>query len=60
MKKIDYTGQTVEQLQEQIAAEKARMQKLKFAHAITPLQNPNRIKASRKEIARLMTELNAR
>ncbi|MDP5121660.1 MAG: 50S ribosomal protein L29 [Spirosomaceae bacterium] len=60
MKKIDYSGQTAEQLKEQMAGEKDRLQKLKFAHAISPLQNPTRIKASRREIARLMTELNAR
>lgn len=60
MKKVDYSGQSVEQLQQAIVVEKDRMQKLKFAHAITPLENPIRIKASRREIARLMTELNAR
>ncbi|MFB0907296.1 MAG: large subunit ribosomal protein L29 [Spirosomataceae bacterium] len=60
MKKIDYSGQTVEQLKEQMAVEKDRLQKLKFAHAISPLENPTRVKASRREIARLMTELNAR
>lgn len=60
MKKVDYSGQTVEQLQEQIAIEQDRIQKLKFAHAISPLENPARIKVSRREIARLMTELNAR
>lgn len=60
MKKIDYSGQTVEQIKEQMAIEKDRLQKLKFAHAISPLENPTRIKASRREIARLMTELNAR
>ncbi len=60
MKKVDYSGQTVEQLQKQIALEQDRIQKLKFAHAISPLTNPARIKASRREIARLMTELNAR
>ena len=60
MKKVDYSGQSVEQLKEQIATEQDRIQKLKFAHAISPLENPARIKASRKEIARLKTELNAR
>jgi large subunit ribosomal protein L29 len=60
MKKIDYSGQTVEQLKEQMGAEKDRLQKLRFAHAISPLENPTRVKASRREIARLMTELNAR
>ncbi|MFB0945118.1 MAG: 50S ribosomal protein L29 [Spirosomataceae bacterium] len=60
MKKIDYSGQTVEQLYEHMAVETDRLQKLKCAHAISPLENPTRVKASRREIARLMTELNAR
>jgi len=33
---------------------------LKFAHAISPIENPLRIRASRKEIAKLLTELSAK
>lgn len=60
MKKTNYKELSVEQLNEQLANEKGRLQKLKFAHAISPIENPKRITAARKEIARLMTELNAR
>ncbi|KPM49878.1 50S ribosomal protein L29 [Jiulongibacter sediminis] len=60
MKKVDLKGLTVEQLQEQIAAEKDRLQKMKFAHAITPIENPKRITETRKVIARLSTELTSR
>ncbi|MGR3809852.1 50S ribosomal protein L29 [Jiulongibacter sp. NS-SX5] len=60
MKKVDLKGLTVEQLQEQIASEKDRLQKMKFAHAITPIENPKRITETRKVIARLSTELSSR
>jgi large subunit ribosomal protein L29 len=33
---------------------------LKFAHAVSAIENPLRIKAARKLIARLNTELSAR
>jgi large subunit ribosomal protein L29 len=49
-----------DQLKEQIAQEKERMLRLKFAHAISPIENPLRIRSSRKQIARLLTELSAK
>ena len=57
MKKNEIKSLTVEQLKEQIATEKDRLQKLKFAHAISPVENPMRIRTSRKLIAQLYTEL---
>jgi large subunit ribosomal protein L29 len=50
----------VEQLKQQISEEKDRLVKLKFAHAITPIENPKRITETRKNIARLSTEINCR
>ncbi|WP_025764319.1 50S ribosomal protein L29 [Dyadobacter tibetensis] len=49
-----------DQLKEQIAQERERLLRLKFAHAISPIENPMRIRASRKEIAKLLTELSAK
>ena len=49
-----------DQLKEQIAQERERLLRLKFAHAISPIENPLRIRASRKEIARLLTGLSAK
>ncbi len=48
---------TVEQLTDQIADTKLRLKKLKFSHAIQPIDNPMEIRATKKEVARLMTEL---
>ncbi|HLO44245.1 MAG TPA: 50S ribosomal protein L29 [Leadbetterella sp.] len=59
MKKNDLSGFTADQLKQQISEEKDRLVKLKFAHAITPIENPRRITETRKNIARLSTALNS-
>jgi large subunit ribosomal protein L29 len=60
MKQSEIQALSLEQLQQNISVEKDRINKLKFAHAITPIENPMRIRQSRRLIAQLMTELNAR
>lgn len=57
MKNQDIKGLNVESLKEQLAAEQETLQRLKFAHAVSPIENPMKIKATRKIIARLKTEL---
>ena len=57
MKKQEITALSAQQLLEQISAEKQQLQKLTFAHAVSPIENPMRIRESRKLIARLYTEL---
>jgi large subunit ribosomal protein L29 len=59
MKKNDLSTFTVDQLKQQISEEKERLVKLKFAHAITPIENPKRITETRKNIARLSTALSS-
>lgn len=51
---------SVEELKEKLAASNKSLQSLKFAHAVTPIENPNRIRAEKKFRARLMTELHDR
>lgn len=48
------------ELQERLAVEKMQLNKIKINHAVTPLENPNKIKEARREIARVMTELRKR
>jgi len=50
---------TVE-LQAKMKEEKAVFLKLKLNHAISPIENPIKIRDSRKDIARLSTELTKR
>ena len=44
-------------LENRIAEDKLRLKKLKFAHAVSPLENPMSIRDIRKDIARTSTEL---
>jgi large subunit ribosomal protein L29 len=47
-------------LLERIDTEKTMLVRLKLNHAISPLDNPQKIKLARLTIARLMTELRIR
>jgi large subunit ribosomal protein L29 len=47
-------------LLERIDTEKTMLVRLKLNHAISPLDNPLKIKEARLTIARLMTELRSR
>ncbi|UOR05363.1 50S ribosomal protein L29 [Hymenobacter aerilatus] len=60
MKNTDIRALSLEELKEQIKTEQTNGQSLRFAHAISPLENPVRLKHSRKNVARLLTELNRR
>lgn len=51
---------SIEELEERVKTEKQVLQKLRFAHAISPIENPMKIKGTRKLIAQLNTELRAR
>jgi large subunit ribosomal protein L29 len=46
---------SVDELVRRIATEKENLRKLKFAHAISPIENPIKIRYTRKGIARLQT-----
>ena len=47
-------------LKARIQEDELRLKKLEFAHAISPLENPMNIRALRRDLARLKTELNKR
>jgi large subunit ribosomal protein L29 len=47
-------------LKARISEDEVRIKKLGFAHAITPLENPMAIRAMRKDLARMKTELKKR
>ena len=60
MKNADIRALSIEDLRTQIKTEQTNGQQLRFAHAISPLENPARIKVNRKAVARLQTELSRR
>ena len=45
----------LEKITEDITSAQEELRKLRFAHAISPLQNPARIRHTRRHIARLKT-----
>ena len=48
------------ELKSELEASQMKLTKMKFNHAISPLENTNVIKQTRKEIARMKTELRKR
>ena len=60
MAKETYTDLTPEELKDTITSETSRLQQLKFNHAISPLENPMQIRETRRNIARMKTELQKR
>jgi large subunit ribosomal protein L29 len=48
------------ELIERLDEERMQLSKLKMNHAVSPLENPNKIKAYRRTVARLVTELHKR
>ena len=48
------------EITEKIGSEKESLRKIQFAHRISAVENPMKIKESRKLIARLQTELRAK
>jgi large subunit ribosomal protein L29 len=57
MKKNELKTLTIQQLQDELSTERAQLLKLNFAHSVSPIENPMRIRESRKQIARILTEL---
>ena len=51
---------TTAELKEKLETERSMYQKMLMTHAVSPLENPNKIKESRKTIARCLTELRMR
>ncbi len=49
-----------DELNNELSAAKTKLTKLRFNHAITPLEDTNVLKESKKHIARIQTELKKR
>jgi len=60
MKNSEILELTTEELNARVGEERANLTKLKFAHAVSAIENPTRITKVRKDIARLNTELTKR
>ena len=60
MKKEAINELSTADLMERIEERRVEYVKMKLNHAVSPLDNPHKLGACRKEIARMMTELRKR
>ncbi|MBE6342826.1 MAG: 50S ribosomal protein L29 [Bacteroidales bacterium] len=60
MKKEAINELSTADLMERIEERRLEYVKMKLNHAVSPLDNPHKLGACRKEIARMMTELRKR
>lgn len=60
MKNSELRGLSLDELKNKLVAEKDNYGKLKFAHSITPIENPMKIREVRKLVARIQTEIRAK
>lgn len=60
MKNSEILELSTEEIVARINEERASLTKLRFAHAVSAIENPLRINKIRKDIARLNTELTNR
>jgi len=60
MENKDIKGLSDQDLHEKIKEEKASLNKMTLNHAISPVENPATIRVNRRNIARMVTEVNNR
>ena len=60
MKSTELKELESKELAERIETEVAKYNQMKLNNAVTPLENPSQIKAARRDIARMKTELRQR
>jgi len=60
MKNSEIKALSGEELTERLNSESTNMQNLRFAHAISPLENPMKVRETKRLIARLKTEVRRR
>ena len=60
MKMSEIKDFSTKELINRIEADKNTLVRMRLTHAVSPLDNPMKLKFARKDIARMMTELNKR
>ena len=60
MKKESLRDLSLNDLNERLEQAREQLVKMNLNHAASPLENPNLIRAKRKDIARILTELRRR
>jgi large subunit ribosomal protein L29 len=60
MKNSDIKALNAAELNDKLTSEKEALRKIKFAHQVSAIENPMKIKETRRLIAKLNTELRAK
>lgn len=60
MKNSEIRALTIDEIKQKIEGESESLQKLQFAHEVSPIENPMKIREAKKLIARLKTALRAK
>ena len=60
MKNSEIRALNTTELTEKIGSEEEALRKLKFAHQVSAIENPMKLREARKIVARLKTELRAK
>ncbi len=60
MKSSEIRELTLVEMEERLESEESLMVRMRMNHAVSPLDNPNKIVETRRNIARLKTEMKAR
>jgi large subunit ribosomal protein L29 len=60
MKAIELKDLSLEELKDKLSEKQADLSKLKLNHAVSPLENPLLLRTTRKDVARIKTEIRKR
>jgi large subunit ribosomal protein L29 len=60
MKSSEIKELSIQELTERLESEESMLVRMKMNHAVSPLDNPNKIVETRRNVARLKTEMRAR
>ena len=60
MKQSEIIKLSVEELNETLGETKLKLNELKMAHAVSPLENPIQLRSMRRTVARIATEITKR
>jgi large subunit ribosomal protein L29 len=60
MKQKDIKDLSASELQQRLTEEMGQLTKLKLNHTVSPIENPLKIRSTRRTIARIQTELTKR
>ncbi|MEJ6796158.1 MAG: 50S ribosomal protein L29 [Flavobacteriales bacterium] len=60
MKGSEFKDLSIKDLQVRLIELREALSQMKFQHSVSGLESPIQIKGSRKDVARLLTELNSR